>query len=149
MNIKRGLKRLWVVVSVLWVIYTLVCITNHTSIIFIGKVGPEWHRYVFFYVVTLGSFWGLWGLLYIYFFWNIVIQDGLETSWYKNGKKKLSQCYKNGHLEGMKTEWYPSGKNKSTSHYKNGIENGLRKEWDENGKLTFQGNFVDGNEEIK
>jgi len=25
----------------------------------------------------------------------------------------------------------------------------VRKEWDEDGKLTFQGNFVDGNEEIK
>ena len=49
----------------------------------------------------------------------------------------------------MKTEWYESGKKKSTSHYKNGIEKGFRKEWNEDGKLTFQGNFVDGIEEIK
>ena len=43
----------------------------------------------------------------------------------------------------MVTEWYSSSKNKSTRHYKNG------KEWDRNGKLTFQGNFIEGNEEIK
>ena len=49
----------------------------------------------------------------------------------------------------MVTEWYSSGKKKSTSHYKEGKENGFRKEWDEDGKLTFQGNFVDGLEEIK
>tara|TARA_B100000470_G_scaffold183290_1_gene148188 strand:- start:789 stop:938 length:150 start_codon:yes stop_codon:yes gene_type:complete len=49
----------------------------------------------------------------------------------------------------MKTEWYESGKKKSTSHYKNGIENGFRKKWNKDGKLTFQGNFVDGVEEIK
>jgi antitoxin component YwqK of YwqJK toxin-antitoxin module len=49
----------------------------------------------------------------------------------------------------MVTEWYSSGKKKSTSHYKEGKENGFRKEWGEDGKLTFQGNFVDGLEEIK
>jgi antitoxin component YwqK of YwqJK toxin-antitoxin module len=35
-----------------------------------------------------------------------------------NGRKKLFQRYKNGHLEGMKPEWYESGKKKSASHYK-------------------------------
>ena len=74
-------------------------------------------------------------------------KEGLETTRYKNGRKKYSQRYKNGKLEGMKTEWYGSGKKKSTSHYKNGIENGFRKEWNEDGKLTFQGNFIGGNEE--
>ena len=49
----------------------------------------------------------------------------------------------------MVTELYSSGKKKSTSHYKNGIENVFRKEWNVNGKLIFQGNFIDGNEEIK
>ena len=72
-------------------------------------------------------------------------KEGLETTWYKNRIKKYSQRYKNGKLEGMKTEWYESGKKKSTSHYKNGF----RKEWNEDGKLIFQGNFVDGVEEIK
>ena len=49
-------------------------------------------------------------------------------------------------------EWLQNGillVKKSTSHYKKGKEHRFRKEWDRNGKLTFQGNFVDGNEEIK
>jgi hypothetical protein len=42
--------------------------------------------------------------------------------------------------------WENEGK-KYVKHYKNGKENGLRIEWDEDGKKTFEGNFVDGNEE--
>ena len=34
-----------------------------------------------------------------------------------------------------------------TEWYKNGKEHGVRTEWSEDGKKTFQGNFVDGNEE--
>jgi antitoxin component YwqK of YwqJK toxin-antitoxin module len=49
----------------------------------------------------------------------------------------------------MVSEWYSSSKKKSTSHYKIGKENGFRIEWNRYGKLTFQGNFVNGNEEIK
>ena len=49
----------------------------------------------------------------------------------------------------MVTMCYSSSKKKSTSHYKNGKENGFRKEWDRNKKLTFQGNFIEGNEEVK
>ena len=64
-------------------------------------------------------------------------------------EKKSIKHYKNGLLDGMVTEWYSSSKKKPTSQYKKGKEHGLRKEWDRNGKLTFQGNFVDGNEEIK
>jgi antitoxin component YwqK of YwqJK toxin-antitoxin module len=34
-----------------------------------------------------------------------------------------------------------------TKHFKDGILNALMTEWSEDGKKTFQGNFVDGNEE--
>ena len=71
----------------------------------------------------------------------------LETGWYESGKKKYETHYKNGKKEGVEKYWYESGRKKSLKHYKNGIENGIRKEWDEDGKRTFQGNFVDGNEE--
>ena len=81
--------------------------------------------------------------------WKNDKREGLDKFWYKNGQKKHIKHYKNDVLDGIIMEWYSSGIKKSTSYYKNGIENGFRKEWDENGKLTFQGNFVDGNEEIK
>jgi antitoxin component YwqK of YwqJK toxin-antitoxin module len=33
--------------------------------------------------------------------------------------------------------------------WKNGNPEGIRKEWNEDGNLAFQGNYVDGTEEIK
>ena len=75
----------------------------------------------------------------------------------KNGKrtevnqyiKTFETHFKNGKKEGSEKYWYKSGRKKSLKHFKNGIENGVRKEWDEDGTLTFEGNFVDGVEEIK
>jgi antitoxin component YwqK of YwqJK toxin-antitoxin module len=49
--------------------------------------------------------------------------------------------------DGTYVEWHSNGRKKTIRHYKNGKENGVRTEWDEGGKKTFQGNFVDGNEE--
>ena len=57
--------------------------------------------------------------------WKKWLQEGLETKWYKNGGKQHEKTWKNGK------------------------QDGIRKEWDEDGKLTFQGNFVEGVEEIK
>jgi uncharacterized protein len=81
--------------------------------------------------------------------WKNDKKEGLDKVWYKNGRKKYIKHCKNDVLCGMFTEWYPSSKKKSTSHYKNRIENGFRKNWDKDGKPTFQGNIVDGVEEIK
>ena len=49
----------------------------------------------------------------------------------------------------VKKEFYDSGELKSETYWKDGKQEGIRKEWDEEGKLTFQGNFVNGVEEIK
>ena len=77
-------------------------------------------------------------------------KDRVYKEWYYSDRKKPLEHYKDNLKDGTKTEWYESsGKKKSTSHYKNGIENGFRKEWNETGQLTFQGNYVDGVEEIK
>ena len=51
--------------------------------------------------------------------------------------------------EEVKKEYWDNGKLKSETHWKNGKQEGLETKWDENGKLTFQGNYVDGTEEIK
>jgi len=72
--------------------------------------------------------------------------DGLRTNWTKSGKKRYEARYKNGKKHGRRTIWWSDGMKHSETHYKNGKENGIRTEWDVNGKITFQGNFVDGNE---
>ena len=62
----------------------------------------------------------------------------------------LSEVHiKNGKEEGLETKWYENGGKQHEKTWKNGKQDGIRKEWDENGKLTFQGNYVDGTEEIK
>jgi len=53
--------------------------------------------------------------------------------------------FKNGKRDGVYKEWYKSGRKKLLRHYKNGI----RKEWDKDGTLAYEGNYIDGGEEIK
>jgi hypothetical protein len=50
-------------------------------------------------------------------------------------------------FNGACINYWKNGEKKYVKHYKNGIENGLRIEWDEDGGKTYEGNFVDGNEE--
>ena len=69
-------------------------------------------------------------------------QEEVKREYHDNGKLKSEKPY-----NGLATTWYKNGKKKHIKHFKNGIENGIRKEWNEDGKKTFQGNFVDGNEE--
>ena len=68
------------------------------------------------------------------------------TNYSKSGGKLIEYQYKKGELFSQ-TNFYPTGLKKSSTHFKNGIEYGIRKEWNEDSKKTFQGNFVDGNEE--
>jgi antitoxin component YwqK of YwqJK toxin-antitoxin module len=76
-------------------------------------------------------------------------KEGVEKVWGICGKMESLKHYKNNVVDGVVTEWYESGRKKSLKHFKNGIENGVRKQWDEDGKLIYEGNFVDGAEEIK
>ena len=88
-------------------------------------------------------------LSFLFLFSSFVYGDEPEAKreYYDNGKLKSVIYYKREIKEKLGTYWYESGIKKSTRHFKNGIENGIRKEWNNDGKKTFQGNFVDGNEE--
>ena len=63
--------------------------------------------------------------------------------------KTVEIHYKNGKKDGTEKLWGKCGKKALLRHHKNGIENGVRKKWDKDGKLIYEGNFVDGAEEIK
>ena len=76
-------------------------------------------------------------------------EEGLGAWWYESGRKKYKTHYKNGKQEGLETKWYENGGKQYEKTQKNGKQDGIRKEWDEDEKLTFQGNFVEGVEEIK
>jgi len=87
------------------------------------------------------------------------VKNGLETSWYENGKKKSEGEYQNGKKVGVWVSWYDNGvigqkgtyqndekiglwvKNyrngnkESEGHYQNDRKEGSWKKWYENGKL--------------
>ncbi|NLJ48598.1 MAG: PKD domain-containing protein [Candidatus Atribacteria bacterium] len=87
------------------------------------------------------------------------VKNGLETSWYENGKKKSEGEYQNGKKVGVWVSWYDNGvigqkgayqddqkngvwmKNyrngnkESEGFYKNNLREGSWKKWYENGKL--------------
>jgi hypothetical protein len=75
--------------------------------------------------------------------------EGVTIGWYESGNKRFETSYKNDKKDGVYKKWYPSGKKKTLGHFKDDKENGVRKEWDEDGTLTFEGNYIDGAEEIK
>ena len=77
------------------------------------------------------------------------IKDGYFSYPYENGQLHMEGNHKNGKKDGKWTIYFENGQIDNIQHYKNGKKNGTTKVWDENGKLTFQGNFVDGNEVIK
>lgn len=99
---------------------------------------------------------------------NNYVADGLFTSWYENGQKKMEATFHNGKLNGIQTQWYENGQ-KSTeialkddkmdgsckSWYENGnkkeesfCKNGLRVGhftlYHDNGQIKQDGNFVNG-----
>ncbi len=94
--------------------------------------------------------------------WNNGNAEGAFIIWFQSGDKRYEAHYKNGEKDGVEREWtpyyhkYPQLHEGPTTyrklyetHYKNGLENGVRKEWNNDGRLTFEGNFVNGAEEIK
>jgi antitoxin component YwqK of YwqJK toxin-antitoxin module len=76
-------------------------------------------------------------------------EDGkrvIITNFNESGKKVIEYKYKNGEPFSQ-SNFYPTGIKKSRKYFKGGLENGIRTEWSEDGKKTYEGNFVDGNEE--
>ena len=71
----------------------------------------------------------------------------LKKEYWDNGNLKSETHYKKGKQEGLQTSWHENGRKKSNAYYKNWLENGVRTEWNEDGKKTYEGNFVNGNEE--
>ena len=77
-------------------------------------------------------------------------QDGFlvkRASWYKSGKIKSEETYKDGKRFGVWNEWYENGKIKSEETYRDGKRFGVWNEWYENGQKKSEINYKDGNRE--
>lgn len=84
--------------------------------------------------------------------------NGLQTEWYKNGRKKTEGSYIYNLKDGLWTSWYESGRKMREVFYNSGIKEGVCTEWYENGrkkkeqfyevnKITNEENWdIDGNQ---
>ena len=72
---------------------------------------------------------------------------GLLTEWYKNGLRDLFTCLGIENNMVVQRNGTQTERKNQKNATKDGKENGLWTEWNEEGKKTFQGNFVDGNEQ--
>ena len=69
--------------------------------------------------------------------------NGLQTSYYDNGHKKLETNYKDGDLEGKSTFWYENGHIEAEMNYINNKKEGKWTEWHENGQKKLESNYKD------
>ena len=69
-------------------------------------------------------------------------QEGLSTTWHKNGQKSSEATYKDGMLvSGLVTYWHENGQKKAETTDKDGEL--LITEWHENGKKSREATFKD------
>jgi antitoxin component YwqK of YwqJK toxin-antitoxin module len=61
--------------------------------------------------------------------------EGLQTTWYENGKKKSESNYKNGEIDGTQTTWHESGRKELESSYKSGVKDGKSIYYNELGEV--------------
>ena len=71
-------------------------------------------------------------------------QDGLQTLYFDNGKKKQEGHIKNGKRDGFWTFWHENGKKSGESRYKDGKPDGLSVGWHKNGQKKWEVKFIDG-----
>lgn len=76
-----------------------------------------------------------------------ILSDTLKV-FYPSGKLKKLEYYEHGVLTGMLTSFFEAGGIKEKVTYSENIENGPFTEYYENGHLKWEGNFLNGDNEI-
>jgi antitoxin component YwqK of YwqJK toxin-antitoxin module len=74
-------------------------------------------------------------------------QDGFlvqRASWYKSGKIKSKETYKDGKRFGVWTEWHENGQKESEINYKDDKGEGLSVGWHEDGQKETEVNYREG-----
>ena len=68
-------------------------------------------------------------------------KHGLDTTWYKNGKKEEEINYANGSKKGLETTYYENGQKHSEISRKKGNKHGLETTWHEDGQKKTEVNY--------
>jgi antitoxin component YwqK of YwqJK toxin-antitoxin module len=72
--------------------------------------------------------------------------DGRQLVFYRNGKIKIEEFYKNGLRDSLKTLYHPNGQIKARLEYKNGsfVSNNPHQEFHPNGEISGMGDLEEG-----
>jgi len=75
------------------------------------------------------------------------LQEGIQTQWFPNGKKKEERTYVNGKKEGEQRAWWPNGNQKFSFEAIQDAYSGIFKQWYASGKLERVFQYKNGQEE--
>jgi antitoxin component YwqK of YwqJK toxin-antitoxin module len=75
------------------------------------------------------------------------VLHGRQRKWYESGKIAEERFYKNGAKDGVQISFWENGKKRFEFIAKQDAYEGKMFEWDENGMLSHEGNFKNGQEE--
>ena len=70
---------------------------------------------------------------------------GIQTGWYRNGRKKFEIHFKNGKEHGPAIGWYANGQKRYEGTHNNGKGVGMNTAWHENGQKMVEEIYKDGN----
>jgi antitoxin component YwqK of YwqJK toxin-antitoxin module len=74
-------------------------------------------------------------------------QNGVQISYYENGRVNEARYYIDGRKEGEHQAWWENGSQKFVYHFKNDVFDGSVKMWNESGMLFNDFNYVNGHED--
>lgn len=69
---------------------------------------------------------------------KVLPENGIETSYYRNGNKEKETAYEQGKIHGYLRYWHPNGFLKSETNFVNGKPIGWSKSYYENGNLSYK-----------
>lgn len=75
--------------------------------------------------------------------------NGLDESWYDEGRLKSQRSYVNGYRERVHTSWWESGQIKSVYEFEHDLHSGVALDWFRDGTLFKAFNYENGKESGK
>lgn len=80
--------------------------------------------------------------------YNNGVYDGPYLTYYTNGNINIEAAYNEGVMEGVLKRYYDTGEIMEEVTFENNLENGPFKEYFKNGKVKWEGNYINGDNEV-
>ncbi len=71
-------------------------------------------------------------------------KHGVDSRWFKNGKKEIERMWKEDKRHGMYSGWYENGQKRWEEMWKEGKQHGVETSWYENGEREEEIYYIAG-----